>query len=320
MNLSNPFAPLGTPVMCGHGIADPHLRQDINGLATSRFSTGRLVSEVLHYSGADIHFTGRAQIELFTYGPGDKVPSNTGFEDGRCADHSMTNCHQGGALVGRSQVLMTTGIAVQLGQPYVPGEGLLEYHPSWLPHYEIRGALTANLSIEMRHGNLGLLYRLGSLLSHGTSFGPMTGEPVPTPKVACGHHCGAQLKHEGMVFATCALEVDHEKNHRDGTIIWTNDGALAMANRKAMPNEPRCLSPFQMATVLGSEEHYKPTVGLTLGNAGLVFENQPAVPTRTCDSSGNPRLTRVAVPIRVWLFGHPTIVPEPIMCGLPGYR
>lgn len=312
----NPFTPPGSPILCGNGIADPYLRQDINGLATSRFSMGRFLSREIVHQGADIHFDGRTQIELFTYGVGESVLANTGFDDARNADASMTNCHQGGALVGRSQVLMTQGIAVQLGLPYVP-EGMTQHYPSWLQRYEIRGALTEHLSMEMRHGGTGLLYRLGSLLSYGTSFGPMTGDPLPKPKVACGHVCGAQLKHQGMTFATCALEVDHEEVHRDGTIIWTNDGAKELANRKAGPNEPRCFSPFQMATALGTEEHYKPTVNLVLGNAGVSFENTPACPTSVCDSSGVARRTRVAVPVRVWLFGYPAIVPDPVMCGIP---
>lgn len=304
--------------MCGPGVADPFLRQDINGLATSRFSTGRLLSQEIAHSGADIRFSGRESAELFTYGVGEMVPPATGYADCRNGDASMTNCNMGGALVGRQQVFMTNGIAVQLGVPYIPGDGLTEHYPRWLGHYEkqIREALAGSISMEMRHGNVGLRYRLGSLLSYGSVFGPVTGEAPPTP--VCDHVCGAQLKHQGLTFATCALAVNHaEEKHRDGTIIWTGEGARELADRTPRGSEPKAFSPFLMATVLDTGEYSKPTVGLELGNAGLSFENSPVCPTSTCDSVGVMRRTRVAVPVRAWLFGHPAIMPEPMMCGVP---
>lgn len=309
--LNDPSAhTLGALGYCGPGACDPFMRHDANALYALRYSTGRIIAS-LDPLTPGLRVVRRSEIELFNYGVGEQTPDSTGYvKDGYGsfdADETMTNCARGGAMAPSGQAFVIVGMAVRVGTPYLcglPSHGSPALYPSWLDEVseKIRSVLSEDCTAELAFGTMAMRYRLGSLVTHGAVFDFATGVGEPPPEVE--KPCGQTLKHSGRVFATCALQAEHtEEQHCGGTILWTDEDAAQIESGREQPMfHPKTFSPFALMAISGYED--RAVVRIRTGRDDLVFEAKPAV-------------GRVAVPIRVWLFGRQIFVPDPITCGVP---
>lgn len=295
------------PIFCGEGPMDPFLRNDANALTNLRFSTGRLVAD-LH--DGEIVLTSESEMKLFGYGVEDLLPASTGYDTNMVADDALTNCNRGGELTQRGLAFFTVGMAARVGVPYLCLPSGRERYPSWLDEVlerKIRTVVTDSCAVDITHGTIGQRFRLGSLVTTGAVFDYATGKPPESTAVV--ETCGNILRHASRTFATCALARGHEDlQHRHGTIIWTTEDAENLVAKPEQPFEiPKAFSPFLVASLLGTDEDQrKAHVNIRTRRSDLIF-----------DVPANRRSGRIAIPIRVWLFGYPVALPMMSFCSIP---
>ena len=295
------------PVFCGIGACDPYMRQDANAMSEHRFSTGRFVAKL---SNSEIWIPANSEISLFGYGVGELLPRSAGYDWPFPADETMTDCMDGGSPTPNGMLFCTIGMSARIGTPYIPQSNRNRF-PEWLDEAcekKLHAVMSESCSIEIAYGTIGLRYHLGSLIQR-MGFGYPTGTAVEDEPVETV--CGKTLRYFDRTFATCALQHDHaETQHRHGTIVWADEDAERLAERPEQPfEEPKAFSPFLIASMFGGP---RATVKIRTGYSDLVIENRRAP---VVDPDGVTSWS-IALPIRVWLYGYPVVMPE-IHCGLP---
>ncbi len=308
-------------IYCGDGPCDPFLRCDKNALLPYRFSTGRLLASLdagTEYRCAELRIEADSLIKLFGYGMDESLPLAAGYDSSPMADDTMTNCLSGGAMAMQGMQFITTGMTVRIGNPYLCGplgSGLrIERYPSWIDESverKLREILGTACSVELGIGTLGCRFNLGSLVTHGGVFDYGTGTEAKDDSMPIKKHCGKSLRHSNRIYATCALECDHtESQHRHGTIVWADEDAERLENAPEQPfDQPKAFSPFVVAAAFGHKAI--PSVQIRTGRSDLLLEI-PRAPILPRIPAGG-----IAIPIRVWLFGHLTAAFDSMTCGLP---
>lgn len=292
-------------ILCGDGLCDPYVRTSQNGLITAHCSTGQFLANCGENGGngrRPIVFPANHEISLFNYGLRDTLPESSGFGLTKAlATDDITTCEPDGKLSGRQQAFFAIGIAARLGRPRLyDAERAEDLFATWTDSYAttVRDILAETVSIKLVYDDVGMMYRLGSLLGKGgMTFGPVTGEPM-SEELLSEKTCCKKFVYEDKIMASCKSDHGHSGMHRDGTILWNNDGQPT--DKKA----PQDFMPFKFACMISPIRNF--SIRLKTGSRALVFEKTV---------STGPLV--MAVPVKVWLFGTEQIVPQGIMCGIP---